>query len=149
MLVLAILRQKGNATRAGIVDAVRRRPGLNKNQLCQDVGLAWTTVEYHLRVLARQGRVDLQPQRRDVRCYLPGIPSKYKSWFATLQNENRVRILAELREGPRSLKQLVTLGFDRDNLKRILADMVREGVIVKRGQWRPQFSLVEDWPTKP
>ncbi|MCA1818765.1 MAG: winged helix-turn-helix transcriptional regulator, partial [Halobacteriales archaeon] len=142
MLALAILRPRGDATRARILDAIRKRPGLNKNQLRRAVGLAWTTTEYHLRILARQGFLLLDPQARDVRLFAVGIPARFRPWFAALLNDNRLRILRELESGELPFKTLRDrLAFDEDNLRRILGQMITEGVLVKRGRFRPRYAI--------
>jgi len=148
MLFLALLEKEGQGSRAKIMEALRRQPGMNLSQLCNAVNLSWTTTKYHLGRLQAQGVVELQKRgRRDIQCFPIGVPAKYRPWLATLLDEEAVRILQALKDREAGVAELAKrVGLSESATRRRLERMRRDGVLAKRGKLRPRYARNPDSP---
>lgn len=148
MLFLALLEKEGQGSRARIMEALRRQPGMNMSQLCKAVDLNWTTTKYHLKRLQSQGVVELQRAgRRDVRCFPVGIPSKYRPWFATLRDPGAVQVLRFLKGREAGVAAIAReLAASEDAARRRLERMLAQGLLTKRGTFRPRYARHPDCP---
>ena len=141
--------RNGEATRARILDAMRQRPGMNKEQLRVATGLAWGTVTYHLLRLHRQGAVNLERRRHEVLCWPVGIPARFKPMLAILQDPDACLILDALAGGRRSVPQIAAkTGLSEPAVRRHLKRMVAANVVRQHGTFRPRFST-DVSPSKP
>lgn len=142
-MFLSILSRNGGRTRERILEALRRAPGMNTSELRQAVGLAWATVAYHLRVLERQGFVHLQPKRRGWLCFPIDIPVRQRGVVAALRDPDTARVLAALLEGnAMGITQLSqALGLPEHSVRSRLVHLQGSGLVVKRGELRPRFSI--------
>lgn len=140
---LAVLARNGRRTRERILEALRRSPGMNVSELRAAVGLAWATTAYHLRILQRQGFVHLEPKRRGHLCFPIDIPARHRGLVWALRDPDTARVIAALLEGPgRGISQLSSsLGLSEHSVRARLVALHGNGLVVKRGQLRPRFSL--------
>jgi DNA-binding transcriptional ArsR family regulator len=147
-MLLAILARNGGRTRERILQALRHSPGMNTSELRAAVGLAWATVAYHLRVLQRQGAVHLEPKRRGHRCFPVDIPARHRGLVSALRDPHTARVLGALLRGDAmGISQLSsTLGLPEHSVRRRLVDLQGSGLVVKRGELRPRFSIHPDLP---
>lgn len=140
MLLLAWIKD-GDATRARIMAAIRNTPGIHMAQLSERTGLAWSTVDYHLRVLRRSGVVRFQKRDRECHVFPEGFPVEREPWFAALRDDDTSRVLRYLLESPGlSVPRLSEdLGKTRKVMRRHLATLVDSGLVSRRGGVRPVF----------
>jgi predicted transcriptional regulator len=149
-MLLAILVRNGQRTRERILEALRRQPGMNTSELRAEVGLAWATAAYHLKVLQRQGFVHLEPKRRGHLCFPIDIPAHYRGLVWALRDPDTARVIAALLNGhAMGISQLSnSLGLSEQSVRTRLANLHGNGLVVKRGELRPRFSLHPGIPTE-
>jgi len=136
-----VTQRNGDATRARILEALRQRPGMNKAQLRRFVGLAWTTVSYHLLRMQRQGVVDLDRRATVTLCWPVGIPTRFRPWLELLHDPEACRVLDVLATRRHSLAQLAkATGLSAATVDRRLKRLIQAGVVRKHGIYRPRFS---------
>ena len=142
-MLLAILARNGGRTRERILQALRHSPGMNTSELRAEVGLAWATAAYHLKVLQRQGFVHLEPKRRGHLCFPIDIPAHHRGLVWALRDSDTARVIAALLEGhAMGISQLSSsLGLSEHAVRTRLANLHGNGLVVKRGELRPRFSL--------
>ena len=149
MLFLALLEREGEGSRARIMEALRRNPGMSLTRLCKAVGLSWATTKYHVKRLESQGAIQFERRgRRDILCFPVSVPAKFRPWLATLLDEGAMEVLRAL--GPRGevgvLELSRRLGISESATRRRLNRMQESGMVQKRGQLRPVYSRNDDWP---
>jgi len=142
-MLLSIFARNGRRTRERILEALRRSPGMNVTELRMAVGLAWATVAYHLHILERQGFVYLQPKRRGHQCFPVDIPAQHRGVLTALRDPDTARVLGALLAGhAMGITQLShTLGLPEHSVRSRLTHLQGSGVVVKRGELRPRFSI--------
>jgi DNA-binding transcriptional ArsR family regulator len=114
---------------------------MNKAQLRRAVGLAWTTVSYHLLRLERKGAVHLERKNNVTLCFPIGIPSRFRPWLALLQDPDACRVLDALGKGRRSVTQISqATGLSEPVVRRHLKRMMHAGIVTQRGKFRPRYS---------
>lgn len=133
----------GSPSREQLLAAVHARPGINKSALCAALGLAWGTVDYHLRVLVRDGHVTLRPEGRETRCFPGGLQPSHKALLSALADGSGQRIAFVLRhcpgQGIGALSQ--RLGLSSKVVRRRLVRMLEAGMLQRVGTYRPRYSL--------
>lgn len=130
-------------TRDRLLHAIRASPGINKTALCATLGLAWGTVDYHLRRLSRDRQVALRPEGRETRCFPGGLEPHRKALLSALADGSGSRIAFVLRhcpgQGVGALSQ--QLGLSSKVVRRRLLRMVEDGMLERVGTHRPRYSL--------
>ena len=136
-------RSTGARTRERLLAAIQGRPGLHKSALCAELGLAWGTVDYHLRVLARQGLVSIWPAGRETRCFPGGLHPRQKALLSALADGCGSRIALLLRHFPgRGIGEMSEqLGLSSKVVRRRLLRMVEDGMVQRTGTHRPRYSF--------
>ncbi|MHB1260104.1 MAG: winged helix-turn-helix transcriptional regulator [Thermoplasmatota archaeon] len=149
-MLLAILVRNGRRTRERILEALRHHPGMNTSELRAEVGLAWATAAYHLKILQRQGFVHLEPKRRGHLCFPIDIPAHHRGLVLALRDPDTARVIAALLDGhAMGISQLSSsLGLSEQSVRTRLANLHGTGLVVKRGELRPRFSLHPGIPTE-
>lgn len=141
MIFMAHKERDGDATRRRLLAIIRDRPGIHKAGLCEESGLAWGTVHYHLRVLERARTVVIDAGRREARIFPDGTPERHRAWLGALRNPDSPRILGELQDAP---GQGVTdlsrrLGLSPKVVRRHLDRMHRRGLVERTDDRRPEY----------
>lgn len=130
-------------TRERLLALVRASPGLHKSALCAESGLAWGTVDYHLRVLARKGLVTTHQAGRETRCFPGDLAPRQTAQMAALADGTGSRIAFVLRhcpgQGVGELSQ--QLGLSSKVVRLRLLRMVEEGMVERVGTHRPRYSI--------
>ncbi len=136
-------RGAGASTRDRILEAIRAQPGLHKSALCSLLGLAWGTVDYHLRVLVREGRIALWPAGRETRCFPGGLHARHRALLAALADARGSRIALLLRHVPgQGVGEIgERLGLSAKVVRRRLLRMVEDGMLEREGTHRPRYSF--------
>lgn len=130
-------------TRDQILGLIEREPGLHKTALCDATGLAWGTVDYHLKLLARAGRVTLARIGRETRCFPGQLAPQNESLLATLTSGPAARIALALRHMPGQGVGALSeqLGLSSKVVRRHLLRLVDTGVLVRAGFHRPRYQV--------
>jgi DNA-binding transcriptional ArsR family regulator len=149
MLLVSFLERNGEQTRERILSALRANPGMNKSELHLTIGLSWTTIAYHLKILERQGAIHLAHEKRDVFCFPVDIPQRYRDMLSTLRDDNATRILGALLEDDAiGITELsASLGMSQKMVRKHLGRLHESGLVVKRGELRPRFTKCPGLPT--
>lgn len=132
-----------HVSRAIVQVTVEREPGIHVSEIAERTGLSWHTVDYHLGVLRRSGRVVLQRKGRN-RCVFPtSIPRRQRRWLASLRADPARAILLALLEDPgQGIPALARrTGLSMKVVRRRVADLVRAGILTRAGTWRPVYAV--------
>lgn len=131
------------SSRERLLDLIRRRPGLHKSALCAETGLAWGTVDYHLRLLERGNLVSRHCAGRTTRLF-PSDLRQSQSLLAALADHTSARILATLRKEPQRMSALSDrLRLAPKVVRRHLVRLQRDGLLVRDGAHRPVYRVRE------
>jgi predicted transcriptional regulator len=132
------------SSRERLLDLIRSQPGLHKSALCQETGLAWGTVDYHLRLLRRGNLVSQHVDGRTTRVF-PADLRHRQSLLAALADEPAARIAAAVHQAPQRAGALSDrLGLSPKVVRRHLARLLREGLLVREGDHRPLYRVADD-----
>lgn len=99
-------------------------------------------MRYHIKRLAREGAIVLEPDgRRDVRCFPVSIPAKYRRWLAILLDDVTRRVMADLERRPATSREVADrLGVSRSAARRRLERLHEGGMVAKTGVLRPRYA---------
>ncbi len=128
-------------TRKQVLQAVHSRPGINKTELMKRSGLSWGTVGHHLRMLERDGLINLVRVGRT----LHAAPVSFTRGIArapVLTCPDARRILSILIAEPfaRGATDLGrVLGMTRKQVRRHLYELVAEGLAENDGAYHPRY----------
>lgn len=143
MLFLAVAPKDrdGDATRARLIQAIRANPGIHAADLSERLGLAWSTVDYHLRVLRRGELIKVVKALREKHLFPLEVEPTQHMWFAALRDEGAHRVFQRLIELPGQGVPLLSqwAGLSQKVIRRQLTDLIDVGLVTKRGQARPTF----------
>jgi predicted transcriptional regulator len=130
-------------TRERLFALIEREPGLHKTALCAATGLAWGTVDYHLRLLSRAGRVTMARVGRETRCFPGQLAPQHESLLATLTSGPSARIALALRHMPGQGVGALSerLGLSSKVVRRHLLLLVDRGLLERAGFHRPRYQL--------
>jgi predicted transcriptional regulator len=143
ILELSETPQVPTGTREEILGLIERKPGLHKTALCEATGLAWGTVDYHLRLLSRAGRVTMARVGRETRCFPGQLPARHESLLATLTSAPAQRIALALRHMPGQGVGALSeqLGLSSKVVRRHLLRLLDHGLLERAGFHRPRYQL--------
>lgn len=147
MILLLADTRNGRETRARIMEAVRRDPGVNKSDLARRLGHSWGTMSHHVQRLTRQGQVRAFRDGRSLLLYPADIPGSHLRQLAALQGEVPVKIMGLLSECERGIQELVGLvGSSRKVVRRTLQHMDEAGLVGRGPGLHGKFYLRQhDW----
>lgn len=130
-------------TRDHLLALIEREPGLHKTALCEATGLAWGTVDYHLRLLSRAGRVTMARIGRETRCFPGQLAPPHESLLATLTSGPATRIALALRHMPGQGVGALSeqLGLSAKVVRRHLLRLLDHGLLERAGFHRPRYQL--------
>jgi DNA-binding transcriptional ArsR family regulator len=153
MTATVALRDSGTTTgpwghgRQVVREAVLRRPGLHKTGLCQETGLAWGTVAYHLASLLRGNELEQVRLGKEAHVFAPHTPVGHRAWIALLRSpeaERVVRHIAERREA--TVADLVAaLPSSRRAVVALLERLRACDLVVPLTERRRRFTLGAGW----
>lgn len=130
-------------TRLRLLALIEHEPGLHKTALCEATGLAWGTVDYHLRLLSRSGRVTLARVGRETRCFPGQLPASHEALLVSLTSGPAQRIALALRHMPGQGVGALSeqLGLSAKVVRRHLLRLVDHGFLERAGVYRPRYQL--------
>lgn len=141
MMFLAGWVRNGKETRRRIAELVAFVPGIHLSEIRDRLGLAWSTVDYHVRRLDRERLVIVKKESRELRVFPHGLPSTERAWIIALRDDNACRILRTVLERPdlgiASLSQ--DLDLSKKVIKHHLNNFVDSGLLRREGEFRPRF----------
>lgn len=140
-LAVAPKDRDGDAARARIMQVIRTHPGIHPADISDKVNLAWSTVDYHLRVLKRSALVTVVKALRENHFFPVDVEPSQHMWFAALRDEGAHRVFQRLIELPGQGVPMLSewSGFSHKVIRRQLTDLVDVGLVTRRGQSRPTF----------
>jgi predicted transcriptional regulator len=132
-------------TRDRIVAIIEQGPGLNKSDLCERSGLAWGTIHYHLKILQREGRIQVLSTPWEALHFVAGLPPVEMAWIAALREKQRQELAERIGQvgGLRAAELARGLGWSRKVIGRHLTALGRAGVLEKRGERQAVYNLRE------
>ncbi len=121
-------------------------PGIHKVDLANQVGLSWSSVAHHLRVLERDGRINLVRVGRTVHA-TPVTFTRALAGHLALVHPGTRRTLALLfsdvrGHGATDLGR--QLGLTRKQVRRHLHELVRAGLAWTDGAYHPRYYATAD-----
>ena len=133
----------GRASRALIRATVEAEPGIHVAQLADRTGLSWHTIAYHLRILQRQGLLQLDKDGRERRAFPVGLPPRHRQWLAALRIEPAAEVLRILLDDPRQSVPVLSrrMGYSEKVVRRHVANLAEAGLVQRHGQLRPVYEL--------
>lgn len=144
-LVRLYSERDGPKTRAEILNAVATTPGLTKSQLCRKIGLAWSTISHHIRVLESDGRLMRREIHGWTRMYVSSTPTLEMELMPLLRDNFIPQLLQELERRPGIGIQTLsaTFGISRKVIRRQLNALVSAGAVSKTATYRPKYFVAE------
>lgn len=141
MMFLAGWLRNGKETRRRIAELVAYFPGIHVSEISVRLGLAWSTVDYHVRQMERKSIIDLQKDSRELRAFPRGLPSHERAWLVALRDDDACRILRTLLERPDLGITSLSAGLDLSKkvIKHHLGIFVDTGLLRREGEFRPRF----------
>lgn len=138
---LAALNRDGDATRARIMQVIRNFPGSHTASISERTGLAWSTVDYHLRVLGRSDVIKVVKALRERHAFPTSVEPRQHMWFTALRDEGTNRIFQRLIEIPRQGVPMLSdwAGLSQKVIRRQLTDLEDVGLVKRHGISRPTF----------
>lgn len=142
-MVLFLVRN-GEATRDRIVGLVNAEPGIHTSDISTRLGLAWSTVAYHLRVLVHERRLSIVKELRERRAFPTDTPDFCRSWLGALRDDDASKVLDALleRSGQTVPELSARLGFTHKIVRRCLTNLEDVELVNRRGNLRPVFDAV-------
>ncbi|HJQ93673.1 MAG TPA: winged helix-turn-helix transcriptional regulator [Candidatus Thermoplasmatota archaeon] len=136
---------KEPGTRERIVAIIERDPGINKSGLCERSGLAWGTIHYHLKILQREGRIQVLATAWEALHFVAGLPPVEMAWITALREAQRQELAERIGQagGLRASELARRLGWSRKVIGRHLTALGRAGVVEKRGERQAVYNLRE------
>lgn len=100
--------------RARIVEIVREDPGVHFAELADRLGVAKTTVLYHVRLLEEFGKLALDESGRETRCYTPRHDRRVREMASWLRSEAKRTVLEVVAGSPGIHMSEVARRLDKD-----------------------------------
>lgn len=131
------------STRDRLVRIIQEEPGINKSGLCERSGLAWGTIHYHVRLLRRDGRIQVMETPWEALHFAAGLAPQEMAWTAALRESQRLELAESIgaAAGLRASELARRLGWSRKVIGRHLTVLGKAGVLEKRGQRQAVYSL--------
>lgn len=129
-------------TRAAILGVVRARRGLHKSELARLVGIGWGNCGHHLRVLEREGLVDLEGRGRLTWVFDSALPRRERDLLVATRPSAARRLLVAL-----GVRDRVTVGslaeelaLSKKVIRKHLGALARIGAVERSGGNPPSFA---------
>ena len=131
---------KGDGSREELLRLVRAHPGIHPRGLCRATGLGWGTVNYHLAILERTGRIRIRAGR-PLKLFCAEVPPSEERRLLRLHDGTDRRIMDLLVERPGLDVAVLSrqLRVARRTLQRRLSTLVAAGLVVRAGAYRSRF----------
>lgn len=100
-------------------------------------------MSHHLAVLAREERITSYQVGKEVRLFPAAVGAKQARWLSVLGDGPAASIVDHLKDRPgsRLVELSNTLGVSRKVIRRHLALLDEEGLVVRQGDARPRYHL--------
>jgi predicted transcriptional regulator len=118
-----------NGTRVSA--AVGSEPGIHLRGLQRKLGVSFSTVRYHVRLLSQSGEVECQRQGHFVRVYPRGFSALEKEMAAAVRGGSTLVVMDEiLRSRPTSNKEISSAtGLAKSTVSRSVGILVGQGLV--------------------
>lgn len=135
-------QMRGQETRAAILTAVEMEPGIHQTALCQNLGIGWGTVTYHIHILQSQGRIRARRDGpRTLRLFPAEAGERMMRWIGALRNDAELIMALHEKPGAGVCELAEMLSRDRKLIRRHLDLMDKDGIIVVAGGRRAKYRL--------
>ena len=131
----------GDAARARIMQVIRTSPGVHPADISDRLGFAWSTVDYHLRILRRDAVIKVVKALREKYVFPLDVEPGQHMWFAALRDEGAHRVFQRLIELPGQGVPMLSewSGLSHKVIRRQLTDLVDVGLVNRKGISRQTF----------
>lgn len=138
----------GPGTRAKILAAIERDPGIHVSDLSDELDLAWTTVSHHIRVLQKSGEIEVAKEQRERRLFAKDLSPSQRAWLAALRDDDTAKVLKALLDAPnQGVADLGDeLGVSHKVIRRHVSKLRTTGLAEKKGLLKPVFKPAEIAP---
>lgn len=128
-----------------IAQLVRMQPGIRVAEASKQLDLAWTTVRYHLRIMARHGLVKVQRNGNHVRAFPPELAADALA-LITLRNNEARRLLTTIASNPNQtpISLQAQLQASKKTVRTQLAKLLRAGLVRREGTLRPRYHIMPE-----
>lgn len=142
-MIVFLVRRDGAASRSRILASVQADPGVHVSQLAQEAALSWHATIYHLRLLERQGLVQVEKGGRERRAFPTGVPDAHRAWLAAMHLGDAVEVLRALLQDPRQTIPDLSrrMGHSEKVVRRQVANLSHAGLVQRHGQLRPVYEV--------
>ena len=119
---------------------IEASPGIHVSKLCRESELSWGTIQYHLKWMAQQGRIQVHRTGRLLQIF-PASDRAAAAWLGVLRDAIPNQILDRLNQRPGLGVQDLSrsLGVSRKTVRRHLTDLLEAGLVDRQGGYRGQF----------
>jgi predicted transcriptional regulator len=125
---------RGKVMREAILSWVQRDPGINSSDLARRLGVAWSTIAYHARLLHREGRLTTYRHGRELHLFVPEVPAQQRGWIAKLGSDLAPSLMQALQDQPNTVRDLAdSLGLAPRTMRRYLYALHDDGLVETRG----------------
>ncbi|HEX2065569.1 MAG TPA: ArsR family transcriptional regulator [Candidatus Thermoplasmatota archaeon] len=144
-MILAVFRD-GEETRRRIQVAVSSSPGINVRQLCQRLGLAWSTVAYHLSILRHRQALHMGKQGRDLVLFSADVPPTVRMMLRVLRDDDAERVLGAILAMPNQgvYRLSAELGLSHKVVRKHVGRLCDAGLVEKLGEYRPRYRTTQE-----
>jgi predicted transcriptional regulator len=141
MFVFLAGRKDGDATRRRILDAVRKNPSINRNELADILGVHWNAIRYQVKQLDDDGHIHLEEVGWEKELFLPSVPLEHRRLISTLRDPDRSLIFDAILNQPgiSSTDLQRQLEWGKKRTLTHLTHLQEHGLVAKRGLHRPRY----------
>lgn len=132
--------------RAQVLKVIETHPGIQKSALARELDAAWSTVTWHLDMLARERQIRVERVAYNSTCLFPrSVPNDRIQWLAAMSLGSS-DILDALRESPGSRISDLSqqLGQDRKSIRRHLNRLQEEGLVLRHDSYQARYYLAAE-----
>ena len=140
-----VRNHRRGGTRAEVYRAILACPGTYRGELCRILGLGWSTVGYHLKVLEAAGEIELERSSREVRAYPSSMTPDERRWHGAVSVNGGAEVMAFLHgSSPATIQAIAeSTGLDRRRVQRILVHHEKAGLVARTGGSRSPYGMSE------
>ncbi len=132
--------------REEILNYITHRPGITFRELARALGLGIGDLQYHLRVLEREGKVFSRKLGKRRYIFPAGFEDEYEKLVIAISTESRRRILLLLMEGSKSQSEIANaIGISQPTVSYHMGELKKLGTVRDRREGKKVvYSLSHD-----
>ena len=123
--------------RNGILEVIRKRPGITFRELARELGIGIGDLQYHLRKLEKEGSVFSKKIGKRRYLFPRGFEEDAQRLLIAISTDSRRRILLLLMRGPLSQGEIATsLGLSQPTVSYHMGELKKLGIVTAEGRGR-------------